>query len=321
MTALGELGHTHQVSAPVGQVKPVAMAQTRRALRRAAVGAGVVHAHGLRAGAAAAGAGLRLPLVTTWHNAWIGGEAGRALHDSLARYVARRSDLALAASPDLADAARQAGAAAARLTFVVAPPLGPARRPRAEVRAELGVGDRPLVLAAGRLQAQKRFDLLVAAAAGWVGNPVSPSVVIAGDGPDRASLAAQINRSGAPVTLLGQREDVADLLAAADVVAISSDWEARALIAQEALRAGVPLVATAVGGLPDLLGDAAVLIRPADAAELRRAIEQAATDSQLRARLFAAGPDRAAEWPTPEAMIDELLALYLDLDRGAERPH
>ena len=84
--------------------------------------------------------------------------------------------------------------------------------------------------------------------------------MIAGDGPERAALAAQISRTNAPVVLLGARDDIADLLAAADVVALPSEWEARALVAQEALRAGVPLVTTAVGGLPSLVGDAAMFV-------------------------------------------------------------
>jgi glycosyltransferase involved in cell wall biosynthesis len=313
--ALGDVGSAHRVAAAVGRLGPGGVVSSRRALRRAAVGAGVVHAHGLRAGATAATAGLDLPLVTTWHNAWTGSEPGRLAYERLARAVARRADLTLAASPDLAAAARRAGAREVRTTFVVAPPLGPATRPAAQTRAELGVGDRPMVLAVARLHAQKRLDVLVDAAAGWGSSPGAPTVVVAGDGPEREALAARIERSRAPVTLLGARDDVADLLHAADVVAVSSAWEARALIAQEALRAGVPLVATAVGGLPELVGDAAVLVPPGDPAAFRWALEQAATDPLLRARLVAAGPDRAATWPDADAMIDELVTTYLALQR------
>ncbi len=79
-------------------------------------------------------------------------------------------------------------------------------------------------------------------------------VGIAGDGPLRAMLTDQIAAADAPVHLLGRRSDIADLLAAADLVVLPSQWEARSLAAQEALLAGRPLVATAVGGLPKLLG-------------------------------------------------------------------
>ena len=78
--------------------------------------------------------------------------------------------------------------------------------------------------------------------------------------------------------LLGHRTDVADLLAAADLAVVTSDWEARQLFAQEALRAGVPLVATAVGGLPELVGDAAVLVPPGDVDALDAAVRRLLDD-------------------------------------------
>jgi glycosyltransferase involved in cell wall biosynthesis len=126
-------------------------------------------------------------------------------------------------------------------------------------------------------------------------------------------LADQIATTAAPVTLLGQREDIADLLGAADVVALPSLWEARALVAQEALRAGVPLVATGVGGLPSLLGDAAIIVPAGDAPALRIAIESVLSDHDRRARMIAAGFARAAGWPDQEDSLDELAQTYRDL--------
>ena len=76
-------------------------------------------------------------------------------------------------------------------------------------------------------------------------------VVVAGSGPSYMPLAAAgLAQRARRFYLLGHRSDVPDLLAAADLAVVTSDWEARQLFAQEALRAGVPLVATAVGGLP-----------------------------------------------------------------------
>ena len=94
----------------------------------------------------------------------------------------------------------------------------------------------------------------------------------------------RISTSRAPVTLLGHRDDVAYLLTAADVAVVSSVWEARQLFAQEALRAGVPLVATAVGGLPGLVGEAAVLVPPKDVDALDAAVRRLLADPQLRER-------------------------------------
>jgi glycosyltransferase involved in cell wall biosynthesis len=138
-------------------------------------------------------------------------------------------------------------------------------------------------------------------------------VFIAGDGPLRASLAAQITETNAPVTLLGAREDVADLMAAADVVVLPSEWEARALVAQEAMRAGVPLVCTAVGGLPALVSDAAVLVAVGDADALRDAVDRVLGDPELAARMTRRGRELAAGWPSGAEVATGHRDLYLDL--------
>jgi glycosyltransferase involved in cell wall biosynthesis len=314
------------VSAPIGQHGAHQVRQVRAVLRSLAAEVDVVHAHGLRAGADCAAVLTDLPLVVTWHNAAAGGWTRRLAHGALARFVARRSAVTLAASPDLAAAAQRAGAANVCDGFVVAPTLPEPRRTPSEVREALGVGQRPLVLAVGRLARQKRFDVLIAAAGGWaprprdaVPPPDQPVVVIAGDGPDRAELARLIAAASAPVRLVGTRDDVAELLAAADVVALPSQWEARALVAQEALRSGVPLVTTAVGGLPQLVGDAAVMVEVGDPLALRRALERVLADRSLQARLSELGRAQAASWPDEAACLAQLAEIYLDLYSKSSR--
>ncbi|MDP9396228.1 MAG: glycosyltransferase family 4 protein, partial [Actinomycetota bacterium] len=233
-----------------------------RALRHAVADADVLHAHGLKAAAVAGAVRGRRPLVVTWHNAVLGSGLRRTGTGALERWVARRATVTLGASSDLVERARSLGARDARLGPVAAPRLPAPARSREQVRAALEAGERPVVLAAARLAPQKRHDVLLEASRAWMRRDPAPLVVVAGDGPLRASLERRIHVEGLPVRLLGHREDVADLLAAADVVVLTSDWEARALVAQEALRAGVPLVATAVGGVPELVGDAAELVRP-----------------------------------------------------------
>jgi glycosyltransferase involved in cell wall biosynthesis len=168
------------------------------------------------------------------------------------------------------------------------------------------------VLAVGRLEPQKRLDVLVDAVAGWPTAP-APAVFIAGTGSLEADLRRRIGRSASPVQLLGRREDVADLLAAADVVVLPSAWEGYPLVAQEALRAGRPLIATPVGGVPDLVGDAAVLVPVGHPQALRRALLDLLGDPAARERRARAGRAQAARWPSVEQMVDDVVDNYLDL--------
>jgi glycosyltransferase involved in cell wall biosynthesis len=225
----------------------------------------------------------------------------------------------LAASEDLAERARQAGARDVRLVLVGSPsplPAGTgaaASEDRARVRETFGIApETTLVFAVGRLHRQKRFDVLIRAASSWPADG-SRQVLIAGEGPLRNVLAGQIAESRAPVRLLGARDDVADLMAAADVVVLTSEWEARALVAQEALRAGVPLVCTDVGGLPALVGDAALLIPVAAPDAVSQAVDRIRDDAQLREALVTRGVARATEWPTGGQLAADTKTLYLDL--------
>ncbi|MFV2021469.1 glycosyltransferase family 4 protein [Micromonospora sp. LOL_023] len=286
-----------------------------RTVRRViAGGVDVVHAHGLRAGLVAVAARPAAPVVVTLHNSVLSGGLRGRLSRWAERRVARSARIVLGASPDLVDRAVALGAPDARLAPVAAPELPSPRRSRAAVRAEFGVGARqPLVLSVGRLHPQKRYDLLVDAAARWRELTPPAQVAIAGSGPSYLPLAAQISAVRAPVTLLGHRTDVADLLLGADLAVVCSDWEARQLFAQEALRAGVPLVATAVGGIPELVGDAALLVPPGDVDALDAAVRQLLSDHQRRADLAAAGPLRARLWPTEPETVAGIRAVYQDV--------
>jgi glycosyltransferase involved in cell wall biosynthesis len=283
------------------------------ALRRALTGPiDVVHAHGLRAGLVAALARPTQPLIVTWHNAVLAtglrGQASRLAE----RVVARAARVG--ASQDLVDRATALGATDARLAPVAAPEVAAPRRTRTAVHAELGIErDRPMVLSVGRLHPQKRYDVLVDAAARWRALDPSPVVVIAGSGPAYLQLAARISAERAPVLLLGHRGDVPDLLAAADVAVVTSDWEARQLFAQEALHAGVPLVTTAVGGLPDLVGDAAVLVPAGDVDAIATAVADLLADPAQRDELRRRGTARAALWPTEQQTVDLVRAVYAEV--------
>ncbi len=307
---------------PVGISAGLAPAADARAvleLRRALAGADLVHAHGLRAGLVAAAAlrvpGVaRRPLVITLHNALPeGGGLRRRVLAAAERATVRGADVVLAASDDLADNARRLGARDVRTAPVSAPALPPATRTREQVRAELGVtGARPLVVAVGRLHPQKGYDVLLDAASAWAGDG-GPLVAIAGDGPLEHELRDRITAERLPVLLLGRRDDVADLLAAADLCVLPSRWEARSLTAQEALRAGTPLVATRTGGLPGLLGDAAELVPAGDAPALAAAVTGVLGDPARARALAEAGLAQARTWPDEAATARTLVAVYREL--------
>lgn len=305
----------HPVSIPPG-MRPAEDAWALRSLSRALRGADLVHAHGLRAGLLTLGARPTGPVVVTLHNALLDPPGiRRQLTEVLQRWVIRGADVVLAASLDLAEHARAVGGRDVRSAPISAPPLPDAGRDRSEVRAEIGVSpSAPLLLAIGRLSTQKGYDTLLAAARQWRGRGDGLLVAIAGDGPRREEMAGQIEGEALPVVLLGRRTDTGDLLAASDLVVLPSRWEARALVAQEALRAGRPLVATAVGGIPELVGpDAAVLIPPDDPGALVAAVGGVLGDPARADALVRAGYEAARRWPTVEDTVAHLRALYLEL--------
>jgi glycosyltransferase involved in cell wall biosynthesis len=257
----------------------------------------------------------------TWHNLLMDGSGVRhVLLGAAERVVARAADVTVCASDDLARRAWQLGAVDVRSLPVAAPTLPQPTRTPAEVKAALGLTGHPLVLSVGRLHPQKRLDVLVDAAARLAGLPGEPVVVVAGSGPDEVALRARA--ADAPIRFLGHRTDIADLLAACDVAVVTSDWEARQLFAQEALRAGRPLVVTAVGGLPGLVGDGAMLVPPGDPGAVAAALTTLLTDPDAASALAARGAAVAAGWPDEAAAASAVLALYRELSplQRAESP-
>ena len=277
-------------------------------------GCDVVHAHGYRAGMAALRDRSHLkPLVVSWHNAVIApGPRGLVMRLGQ-RLVARGADLTLGASSDLVDLAKSLGARDARLAPVAAPAIPEVRTPAAEVREALGIGDAPLVLTVGRLAPQKDYPTLLSVAALVAASQPEVVFAVVGDGPLKDNLQARIDAEGLPVRLLGHRDDVADLLGAADVFLLTSHWEARALVLQEALQVGVPVVATAVGGVPELVGDSAVLAPAGDSDALADGVLRIFSEPDLAAAMRTEGGKLAAGWPDEDEVAKNLLDIYAGL--------
>jgi glycosyltransferase involved in cell wall biosynthesis len=210
---------------------------------------------------------------------------------------------------------RRAGARDVALAVVPAPAAPPpSAEAVAKARAEMAANGRPIVVAAGRLARQKGFDVLLEAMISLQDRDPAPVLVIAGDGPMAGQLTARSRAAGADVRLLGQRADIPALLAAADVVAVPSRWEGQPLIVQEALRAGRPLVASRVGGIPDLTGeDAALLVPAGDPARLASAIASVLDEPAGAGRLTAAALARAGTLPSESAAVDAAIVGYARL--------
>lgn len=276
----------------------------------------IVHAHGLRAGALTALA-LNVPLVVTVHNAPPAGGFNRLVYAVLERITARRAAAVTWVSADLAARMRRAGARDGGRALVPAPrPAPPSGQQIAAVRASLGATDRPVVLTAGRLVAQKGYPVLLAAAARWQDRDPVPLLVIAGEGPLAEPLAGQAHDAGVAVRFLGRRGDIPALLGAADVVVVPSRWEGQPLIVQEALTAGRPVVASRAGGIPEVTGeDAALLVPQGDPAALAAAVASVLDDPGLAAKLAAAAAQRAGELPDADDAVESVARLYRRLLR------
>lgn len=173
------------------------------------------------------------------------------------------------------------------------------------------------VLFVGRLEPVKGVPLLVEAIA--VVSRTKPEVEldIVGDGSDRAGLEAQAERLGiaARVRVLGFRSqsEVRDLLRRADVFALPSFAEGVPMVLMEAMAAGVPVVATRIAGVPELVEDgvAGFLVAPGDVSTLAEKIALLLEDAEMRNRFGAAGRSKVEREFDAEREVDRLWALIV----------
>lgn len=270
---------------------PAFLAGFVQAARRGARGADLVHAHWLPAGAVALA--TRKPYLVHLHGSDV--ELARRV-PRLARVILRRAAVAVCVSAALAEEARRLGA-----SEVVVLPNGVEPPPRVGDEA-----DPPEVLFAGRLAREKGVLELIEAAEGL-------NLVVVGDGPLRDRVP---NVRG-----FVRREELARLYGRAAVVACPSLREGFGVVCLEAMAHGRPVVASAVGGLLDLVvdGETGLLVPPGDVAALRSALQRLLGDRELRSRLGEAGRRRAAErfsWDAVTRQTVELYARYAGKNPG-----
>lgn len=317
---LGDLGVLdHRVEVP-SEFRPASLVVARRALTVAAEGAHLIHAHGLKPGWLAASLRSRPPLVVTMHNVVlpeVAGAAAPALR-RLESALPARTDATVVVSDEMAR--RLVGVRGGGGVTVVAP-VAPAPRPSAapvDVRAFVGAGpDQPLVVSVGRLHPQKGHDTLIDAAALLARRMPDVRVVIVGDGPSANTLARQVQLLGLEdvVALVGSHSRGADVLAVADVVALASRWEGWPLVVAEAVQLGRPVVATAVGGIPEMVVDGVSgwLVAPGSPGALADALQAALADPEAAMRRAEAARIDFDERYRPSTLVDGVESVYLDV--------
>ncbi|MEA2375010.1 MAG: hypothetical protein QOD53_1473 [Thermoleophilaceae bacterium] len=297
-----------------------------RLLRRERID--VLHSHkfGSNVWAAALAPLARVPLFVAHEHTWsFEGQPVRRFLDR--ELIARSSEAFLAVSRE--DRRRMIEVERIRpeaVTFVPngIDPLPPGDGER--VRRELGIGPGvPVVGAVAVLRPQKALDVLLRAVAALTPEFPALRVLIAGEGPERAaleSLAAELGIAS-NVTLLGQRSDVPDLLAALDMAVSSSSYEGTPLAMMEYMDAGLPVVATRVGGVPDLIddGEHGLLVEPGDPGALAAAIGELLRDPARARAMGGRGRERRRAEFSIEATVRRLERLYEDLAarHGVER--
>jgi glycosyltransferase involved in cell wall biosynthesis len=172
--------------------------------------------------------------------------------------------------------------------------------------------DRPLLVSVGRLKEPKDFRTLLRAFALLRDVPFDAKIV--GDGPDRAVLESEIDRLGlrGRVELTGDRDDVPAILAAADCFVLASNSEGLPLSILEAMAAGLPVVASAVGGVHELVTDnvTGFLASQGEPEALAAPLARLLRDPELRARLGAAARTDVGARFSVARVQDEHLALY-----------
>jgi len=285
----------------------------------------VVHAHGLRAGALCVVAVRsvrrqgRGRIVVTLHNLPVGGRSLHAMSAALETVVARGSDVVLGVSGDLVERARARGASRRARALVPAPVRLPIRRTSAQVRQSLGVQEGAVLLVTvARLAPQKGLDTLCDTSlllkdklsAGDLPGISGLTWALAGDGPMADHLGARIETQGLPVVVLGRRDDVPELLAAADLVVSTAVWEGQPIWLQEALALGAAIVATDVGGTREVTAGGALLVPAGDPAYLSSCIGDLLTDRPRRQALREAALERADELPTTTDAVAQLISVY-----------
>lgn len=258
----------------------------------------VLHAHmfGSNLWGTVFGRMARVPVVIAHEHTWsYRGDPVRAWLDG--RVIGRLATRFIAVSR--ADADRMVGyeRVPAHKVLVIPTAYVPGASANGDIRSELGLGgDTPLIATAAVLRPQKAIEVLLEAHAMVLQSCPAAHLVIAGDGPMRETLEDRARQLGIDrqVHFLGIRRDVDAILRTADAAALSSDFEGMPLFAFECMANETPLVATAVGGVPDVIDDgvSGILVPTREPRAVAAGLSELLNDRARGMRLAAAASAR-----------------------------
>lgn len=217
----------------------------------------------------------------------------------------------------------------ARKLLLIRNAIVPGRPSGHDVRAELGIPERvPVLVALAMLRPQKALHVALQALA-LVRERVPDAVLLIAGGPlegnpeaDRLRAVAQQLGIGSAVRMLGRRDDVPDVLAAADVGVLSSSYEGTPLAVLEYMEAGLPVVSTAVGGVGEFVEDGVhgILVSPDDPEALAGALSRLVLEPATRERMGEAARERRRSEFDYDATLRRFRDLYAELLGGSGRP-
>ena len=293
----------------------------------------ILHTHTAKAGTvgrvAALMAGSKRPpiVVHTFHGHVLRGYFGPVrslLFRLLERWLAAGTTALVAVSPQVRDdlvalgVARRDRFVVIRLGIELDERVAPEQNGRADSRRYLGIpGDRFAVGWIGRMTAVKRTDDVLLAFKRLRELGVDAVLCMVGDGPDRALLEQRAHELGVTrdTVFLGYQEDVAPFYAAFDVLVLPSGNEGTPVSVIEALAAERPVVATRVGGVPDVVrdGEDGFLVEAGATDDLADRLARLARDPALRARMGKQGRERVLPRYAVERLVDDVDELYRSL--------
>lgn len=265
----------------------------------------------------------RVPVVIAHEHSW--SYSGHPLRRFLDRHViARGVDAFIAVSREDRRRMIEIEGISPEVIRFIPNGIPPLPEPKGDLRRELGIEQgAPVVGAVGQLREEKNFDVLIRAVATAVQRLPGLRLVIAGDGPEAGNLRRLVSelRLADVVILAGLRRDIPEVLATFDVAVCCSSREGSPLSVMEYMAAGKPVVASRVGGIPDLIDDGVhgLLVEPGRADPLAEALERLLAAPEDRRSMGRRGRERQAQEFDLGVMVRRVQDLYQELYRRKAR--